>query len=155
MNKATDPTRKKLREEIGRVYQASLIMGILLLLSSCQQLKPAMNPSDLYGTWGGQGLVMELGPQGAALEYDCATGRINEPILPDAQGMFQVSGTHNAPSLPVGMPDPPPADIQPAHFSGKLEGQTMQITVTLDVSGSVLGPYELTFEDPGELFKCL
>lgn len=131
------------------------ILATLLLLTSCQTYKPSINPSQLHGTWGGQGLVLKLGPQGATLEYDCATGTIDEPILPDAQGMFQVTGTHNASSLPVGMPDPPPADIQPAHFSGKIKGQTMEITVTLDDSGFVLGPYQLTLGDPGALFKCL
>ncbi|HEY5731372.1 MAG TPA: hypothetical protein VIS72_15075 [Anaerolineales bacterium] len=133
-----------------------LIFGIfLLILSSCQKYEPVTNPSDIYGTWGGEGLVMVIGPEGATLEYDCATGTINEPILPDAKGMFQVTGTHKALSMPVGMPDAPPANIQPAHISGTIEGQTMVVTVTLDVSETVLGTYRLTFGDPGTLFRCL
>ena len=135
---------------------AFLISGILLLiLSSCQKYEPATNPSDIYGIWGGEGLVMVIGPEGTTLEYDCATGTIDEPIIPDAEGMFEVSGTHNAPSVPLGMPDAPPANIQTAHISGTIEGQTMVVTVTFDVSETVLGPYRLTFGDPGTLFKCL
>jgi hypothetical protein len=43
---------------------------------------------------------MAVGPEGATLEYNCVSGTIGEPILPDAKGMFQVTGTHNTPSMP-------------------------------------------------------
>jgi len=128
---------------------------LLLILSSCHKYEPVTAPSDIYGTWGGEGLVMVVGPEGTTLEFDCGTGTIDEPIIPDAAGMFQVAGTHNAPSVPVGMPDAPPANIQPAQISGKIEGLTMVVTVTLNVSETVLGPYRLTFGEPGALFRCL
>jgi len=134
----------------------NLALAILLLIpSSCQKYEPVTDPSDMYGTWGGEGLVVVVGPQGAALEFDCGTGTIDEPILPDERGMFQVAGTHNAPSVPLGMPDAPPSNIQPAHISGTIEGQTMVVTVAFDLSETVLGPYRLTYGDPGSLFRCL
>lgn len=132
------------------------IVGMfILMLSSCQSLDRVVTPSDIYGIWGGEGLVMVIGPDGATLEYDCAQGTIDEQIFLDEQGRFQVSGTHNSPNLPIGLPDPPPDNVQPATFSGKIEGRTMIITVILDTTETMLGPYKLTFENPGALRRCL
>jgi len=132
-----------------------LLAALLFLVSACQQHARLIDPSDLHGTWGGEGLVMTVGPGGATLEYDCARATVDEEIIPDAQGVFLVSGTHSTPSLPVGGIDAPLPNVQAAHFSGRVNGGTMFVTSALDASGTILGPSKLSFGAPGSLHRCL
>ena len=49
---------------------------------------------NLTGTWGGKHIGMTVMDSSITLEYDCAHGTIDEPINPDEQGRFEVTGVH-------------------------------------------------------------
>ena len=43
------------------------------------------------GVWGGQHINVEVGEKSAAIEYDCANGVIDGPLVVDSNGQFQVA----------------------------------------------------------------
>src|ERR1044071_4820617 len=46
------------------------------------------------GMWGGAHLRMSVTGDGAALEFDCASGRIGAPFETDSEGRFDLPGTY-------------------------------------------------------------
>src|SRR6266513_3205099 len=50
--------------------------------------------SNVKGTWGGQGISMEVTDGGAEINYDCAHGSIADKIVLDSQGHVSARGRH-------------------------------------------------------------
>src|SRR5690349_23937403 len=46
------------------------------------------------GTWGGEHIRLEVTAQGGEVEYDCGHGTIDQKIITDGQGHFDLRGTH-------------------------------------------------------------
>lgn len=111
-------------------------------------------PELVTGDWGGQHLGLSATSVGAELEYDCAAGRIAEPIRPDAVGRFSVVGEHypghGGPSI-IGEEQVK----RPARYDGKVRGDTMTLRVTLTDSNEVLGSFTLVYGRSPFVFKCL
>ncbi|MGB3400337.1 MAG: hypothetical protein WBA34_09240 [Candidatus Deferrimicrobiaceae bacterium] len=129
------------------------ILLTLLGVTACggDSIRPA---AQIEGMWGGEHITLAADESGGALEYDCAHGMIDEPLIPIADGDFDFVGTHTLETGgPVHVDDPP--DIHPAQYQGHVSGSTLTLTVTLTDSGDVLGPYTLVRSDPGRLHKCL
>ena len=105
------------------------------------------------GVWGGVHIQLQVTDQGADIEYDCAHGRIREPIKLNAEGRFRVSGTHS-------LDQPGPArqgvtsEARPATYSGSVNGKTMTLTVTLNATSEVIGTFTLTHGNEGIIRKC-
>jgi len=101
--------------------------------------------------WGGQHVELEVTPEGAMLEFDCASGSISKPVQLDAKGNFKVSGsfTRERPG-PVMRDGPPPAA---ATYSGSIQGGSMKMTIT-GGEGESLGEYVLVQGKSGRVMKC-
>jgi hypothetical protein len=106
------------------------------------------------GVWGGQGISMSVTANGATIEYDCAHGTIDGPIVPDAGGRFEVTGTH---VFERGGPvrEGEPEDRHPARYIGVVGGDTLTITVTVIDQNRVVGTFTLTYGRPGRIVRCL
>ena len=117
--------------------------------------RPAQNIDRVAtGVWGGLHIQMEVTEDGARLEYDCAHGTIEQPLVLDGAGRFEWTGTHiRERGGPVRREDKP--DSHPARYTGQVEGQTMKLTVTLTDTGDTLDTYTLTQGDSGRIMKCL
>src|SRR6266850_6950892 len=76
----------------GEVRQACILAGCLVLASCESPLQPGTRPAP--GAWGGAGIRLEVTAAGATIEYDCAHGSIDEPIVADGAGRFSAKGTH-------------------------------------------------------------
>src|SRR6476469_6244808 len=90
----------------GLLLSFPLVAGVFFPGVSCDGVKTRkasnMNQTQnsnspvpqkkLNGQWGGQGVSMDVTDNGASLEFDCATGRITEAIVPDSAGKFTVKG---------------------------------------------------------------
>ena len=103
------------------------------------------------GAWGGDHISIEVGEKSASVEYDCAHGVIEGPLVVDANGRFKLRGTHT--------PErggPIRADEQsrshPANYVGLVNGNTM--TLTLKLEGFDDETFTLEKGKQGELFKC-
>jgi len=108
------------------------------------------------GSWGGAHIAMEVSASGASLEFDCAYGRIDEPLQSDSDGRFEVRGVLMFEAGgPVASNQPPPKP-HPALYRGRVEGEQMTLTVILDAWGTKpFGTFELRFNYRPELEKCL
>ena len=102
------------------------------------------------GVWGGEHIHIEVGEKSAKIEYDCATGVIDGPLVVDGSGRFNLRGTHTMErGGPVRMNDD--AASEPATFTGTIKGNKMTLTLKL---GDTEDTFTLEKGKHGELFKC-
>ena len=94
---------------------------------------------------------MNVSGAGALLEFDCASGGIDRPIVMDGSG-FTTQGTyspeHGGPRRDV--------DSGPAHarYTGRITGDTMRLTVRLEHDKNPVGVFTLKRGDDSLLTKC-
>lgn len=123
-----------------------LLFGLLLMsLTAKYQQRIAT------GVWGGSHIQIKVGPKSATIEYDCASGVINGPLVVDRNGNFNLHGSHRAErGGPVRADDE--ARQIPATYTGTIKGNTM--TLTLKIADSDEETFTLEKGREGELFKC-
>jgi hypothetical protein len=103
------------------------------------------------GVWGGEHIRIEVGAKSAAIEYDCASGVIDGPLVVDSNGQFKLRGTHKMErGGPVRQDEEPKQ--HPATYTGSIKGDTM--TLTLKFADFDAETFTLEKGKPGELFKC-
>jgi len=105
-----------------------------------------------FTTWGGTHIGLVITVSGATVEYDCAEGEILEPIRLTG-GRFNVLGLHY-----IGMGGPIGVDRvhpRPARFEGRVDGDTMNLTVTLTDTKEQVGTFTLARGATPHVFKCL
>jgi hypothetical protein len=104
--------------------------------------------------WGGEHIGLTVSATGGVLEYDCASGTIDQPIVVGANGNFIAQGTHTighgGPSMVGEIPD-----LHPARYDGWTDGETMRLTVTLTDTGEKLGSFTLVRGQSPRVFRCL
>src|ERR1700756_2911553 len=86
------------------------------------------------GDWGGQSIRVNVSDSSAKVEYDCAHGEINGPLMIDRRGRFSLKGTHYPEhGGPVRIDEQ--SNGEPARYSGWTDGKRMTLTVTIIGSG--------------------
>ncbi|HEX8649626.1 MAG TPA: hypothetical protein VF708_02215 [Pyrinomonadaceae bacterium] len=104
------------------------------------------------GIWGGNHISMEVTQSGAAIEYDCAHGSIDQPIKPDGSGHFKAQGSHTRERPgPVREGE---MDGVPATYTGHVNGTTMSLTITITATRQTIGTFTLTHGRRARIFKC-
>ena len=106
------------------------------------------------GTWGANGIALEVTASGARIEYDCAHGTIPGPILLDADGRFDVEGRH---FREHGGPIREGEDSsgQSVRYAGRVTGDTMTLAVRPEGSDAAIGSHTLVRGKTGRIHKCL
>jgi len=123
-----------------------LLFGLLLMsLTAMKQQRIAT------GVWGGQHINIKVGANSATIEYDCASGVIDGPLVVDSDGNFKLRGTHHMERGGPVRSDEEPRQV-PATYTGSIKGNTM--TLTLKLSDSDEETFTLERGKPGELFRC-
>jgi hypothetical protein len=123
----------------------------LLFAAACTDPQTS---ADLLGEWGGEHVALTVAASGATLEYDCASGTIDEPLNPDGSGRFEARGTFvpgkGGPAIegeePVGYP---------ALHQGTTDGETMTLRVTRLDTGESVGTFVLALGAAPQVFRCL
>jgi hypothetical protein len=106
------------------------------------------------GTWGGDHISMAVTDGGANIEYDCAHGTIDQPLILDANGHFDATGIHVFEhGGPVYANEEP--DAHPARYTGQVIGTTMTLTIVTTDQNRTIGTFTLTFGKEARVFKCL
>ena len=127
-----------------------IVLGVSLLLIAIGVGSQKMQPIAT-GVWGGQHINLEADEKSATIEYDCANGSIDGPLVVDGNGKFSWRGTHR-----MERGGPIRADEKskeyPATYTGSVNGNTM--TLTLRVSDMDEETFTLEKGKPGDLFKC-
>jgi hypothetical protein len=103
------------------------------------------------GAWGGDHISLEVGSKSASIEYDCAHGTIEGPLVIDANGRFNLRGTHT-PERGGPIRADEQSKSQPATFVGSINGNKM--TLTLKLEGADDEVFTLEKGKEANLFKC-
>ncbi len=129
------------------------VLPLLLVVACAGASLAAERPARVAnGSWGGAHVRLVVDDSGAAVEFDCAHGRLQQPLTLDGNGRFRVPGTLVREGGPVRKDDPDPG--RPATYQGETDGQKMRLEVTLE-DGSSGGTFSLTLGGRPRLFKCL
>lgn len=106
------------------------------------------------GLWGGQHMGLDVSASGAQIEYDCANGTIDQPMTLDSSGTFDLRGTHiRGHAGPDRQGESERGE--PARYTGRVQDQTMTITVILTNSKEDVGTFTLTHGKPPRIRRCL
>lgn len=125
---------------------------LLLLLIAALAMTSAQKTRIATGVWGGLHINLEVGSKSANVEYDCAHGTIEGPLVVDTNGKFELRGTFTPErGGPIRAGETTPA--RAATYTGTIDGNTM--TLTLKVAGmDESETFTLERGKQGELFKC-
>ena len=122
---------------------------VLIFLISCAS---ATNMQKIpTGAWGGDHISIEVGEKSATIEYDCAHGVIEGPLTIDANGRFNLHGTHT-PERGGPVHADEQQRSQPAKYAGSVSGNKM--TLTLKLEGADDETFTLEKGKEANLFKC-
>lgn len=105
------------------------------------------------GSWGGEHISLEVTAQGGQVEYDCAHGTIDQNIVPDGKGHFDVRGTHVREHGGPQRKDEN-LDSHPAQFTGQLNGNAMTLSVTESDTKELVGTFTLVYGQKPHIVKC-
>jgi len=85
--------------------------------------------ASLQGEWAGERMQVVIDGRGGRIEGDCASGRIDGPVLIGADGRFTAQGSFEA-----YRPGPQRADegagAASAHFSGEVRDGILRLAIT-------------------------
>lgn len=150
--------RGDLSESFSAPYNAKamfkkyhILVLVLVLLAVCFVAEARKMQSIPTGNWGGQHINMKVGAKSATIEYDCATGTIDGPLVVDGDGNFNLRGTHRMQRGGPTRADETPND-HPATYTGSIKGNTM--TLHLKISDSDEETFTLEKGKEGVLFRC-
>jgi hypothetical protein len=137
---------------IAMFNQKRIVIPIIVLLSIFSLAVATQKMQRIAkGVWGGQHINLNVGANSATIEYDCANGVIDGPLVLDSEGKFNLRGTHTPErGGPMRSDDNP--NRQPASYSGTIKGNTM--TLKLKLGDSDVETFTLEKGKPGDLFKC-
>src|SRR5438874_8549559 len=135
-------------KEITIPFLIALTAGILYSTSLPGLENVKMN---VVGTWGGEHVILDVSKNGAVLEFDCAHGQIDQPLILDKKGRFDVRGTFTPEhGGPVRRDEITPSSA--ARYSGQVKGDVMTLKV---VGGGVdVGIFTLNRGTHPLLRKC-
>ena len=139
----------------GYFYLVPLLFIVLWQTGSCHGANHVSQNIDnrvAKGVWGGQEIRLNVTEAGADLEFSCATGHIDEPLVVDANGHFSVKGTFTPGSMGPTREDNPPKP-QPALFSGTAHEKNLSLNMTL-TNTKESQDYTLEYGASGRLHRC-
>jgi hypothetical protein len=111
-------------------------------------------PAVVTGDWGGVHAGLVATPDSGTLEYDCAAGRITEPLRPRSDGSFIAYGTHTpGHGGPIRIDEVMPK--RPARYTGRVDGDHLTLTVVMTDSAMMVGTFDLYRGRSPRVFKCL
>jgi hypothetical protein len=127
--------------------------AVVLLALLCTACSSDPSGPLEQGSWGGEGVSLQVKSTGAHLEFDCATGDITElPVLDN--GKFTANGTvtvgHGGPIFENEQPD-----VRSATYSGDVSGQHMTLDIAVGGSSPFSLHYELLLNAPPIIHRCL
>jgi hypothetical protein len=134
-----------------RRFSVLLVFGLLLggfMVSAGSQKTRRL----AVGLWGGPHVSMEVGAQSAKVEYDCAHGVIEGPLVVDSEGKFEWRGTFT-PERGGPVRADESARSQPATYSGEIKDNKMTLRLKITDSEDA-ETFTLEKGKAGKLVKC-
>ena len=136
---------------------SSRLAGVALavLAAACgSDVAATVRPADLpLGTWGGDSAGLIVSDTAAHLHVACTFGDVSGRVPLDASGRFDVAGSYVLRAYPIAV-----GPSLPARFVGRVEGQTLTVTVSVDDTVQhqrvVRGPVVVRLGDDPRLGPC-
>jgi hypothetical protein len=136
-----------------RISVLSGLLGFGLWATSPGCGSPALDRVP-DGSWGGDHVSLSVSTSSATVEFDCAHGLIEGPLVLDASGRFSVAGKfakeHGGPILEGEV-----EDVHPALYEGATDGRTLTFTVRITDLGETRGPFVAVRGATPRVIKCL
>ena len=127
-----------------------LLAAFALALAGCETIMPGLQPKS--GSWGGQNIAVVLEGGSGTVDFDCASGTIDEAIFPGDGGVFSVKGTYR-----TGQSGPIKVGqifrSQAATYAGTIVKENMTLSVSLE-DGTEVGPFTLREGAPPQINRC-
>jgi hypothetical protein len=133
------------------ILNISLLLIVWIFYSACASI---VSQIDLTGKWGGKHIGILVSDSSTTLEYDCAHGTIDEAIITDDEGKFEVSGIHVFEHGGAIRNDEAP-DEHPALYKGHIVGNEMTLILVLTDTNTEIGTFSLTRGVDPLIHKCL
>jgi hypothetical protein len=130
-----------------------LVAVAALSLSACGS-SPTAPTRISPGTWGGDHIRLLVSDTSATIEFDCAHGSLNLPLVVDRSGYFDLAGIF---VQEHGGPIRIDEDLlqEPARYTGTTDGRTMTMSVMRTTALQLVGTFSLAIGSPGRVVKCL
>jgi hypothetical protein len=108
----------------------------------------------LVGSWGGDHVGLVLDEKGGTLQFDCAHGTVDAPVVLAADGSFDVKGTFvRERGGPVRQNEA--VDGHPARLTGRVaDGTRMTLSVRLTDSDESVGDFALDLGAMPRVYRC-
>jgi hypothetical protein len=127
-----------------------VLAAVALVLTGCETIMPGLQPKS--GAWGGPNIGLVLDGGSGTVDFDCASGTIDEAVFPGEGGVFSVKGTYR-----TGQSGPIKVGqifrSQPATYAGTIAKEDMTLSVSLE-DGTEVGPFTLKQGAPPQLNRC-
>jgi hypothetical protein len=137
----------------SRRFPALRVLPLVLTLACASGPSAAGRVERVpVGLWGGEHVRLTVEDAGAAVEFDCAHGRIDEAMTLDERGRFDVKGRYAREGGPARQGEK--EDARPARYRGQTDGRRMTLEVVFE-SGEKSGSFHLGKDERGRLVKCL
>jgi hypothetical protein len=137
--------------------KALIWASIALVIATFSSLQSSARGRKHYrlaqGTWGGTHITLTVGDSSATIEFDCAHGQIDGPLVTDRRGRFNLKGAYS-PEHGGPVRSNEQSVGQPVRYTGWTDGKKMTLTVTLAGRKEMLGTFNLTRGAEGRIFKC-
>jgi hypothetical protein len=132
--------------------RGTLTTGLLIV---CTAAASAGAPpgAPLVGAWNGAHLSMELTATGGKIEFDCAHGEIDGPLVPDDEGRFDLPGRYVEEHGGPVRGDAPDAAVA-VRFTGRITNGRMKLTIIRGETNRRLGTFDLTRGGESTVLKC-
>jgi len=129
------------------------LLGMALALLASSGCASDITGPLAAGDWGGEGISFVVSRSDVTIEFDCASGRIDQPLELRA-GSFSARGIlvrgHGGPEREGEEPD-----MTAAVYDGTISGATLRLTVRPEDTGDPIGPYLLRRDGQALLRRCL
>lgn len=104
------------------------------------------------GGWGGEHISLTVRDGAATFETDCAHGSIDQPLVLDTNGRFNVRGIYVREG---GGDREQGGEKHPARYTGWSDGKKMTLTIRLLDTEQTIGEFKLAIGQQPNVNKCL
>src|SRR6267378_1690239 len=139
---------------------AVCLLAILGDSGSCRTKERTANKAPVEttnklakGVWGGQHIRVEVTDSGADFEFDCAHGTIDQPIVLDGKGKFDVEGKFTTERGGPTRRDQK-SNYRLVRYVGQVKEQALTLTITDAGTKETIDSFTLTHGSDGRLMKC-
>ena len=146
------PTAPESAAERGSI-SSGMPITVVIHRPATHRVSPRGSGTPLpAGLWGGDQAELTVTADGATVRLFCAHGAVDQPILYDGNGRFDVGGWQVREGGPVPIDDTP--FRLPARYTGWTDGQTIIFSVAVDGFSQPLGPFKLVRGQKSLLGTC-